>query len=211
MGHRERVQLMPKPFPFSLIGDTPENPEQAQNQETQERKQPRATVVLSPGWSIKSPWGTFGGAGQIYLLLIVWLLFECWQILLALSVFIHLSAASLWGPRPTQWWSHHAPRSVSPCDHEEGRWVDEAVNPPPCSVFWYCLSLRAGLSRLSLVGPISTFSEPVWLGGGEHWVDEAVNPPPCSSFWYCLSLKNRGQQTTYRWWVQSSQGSCFYK
>lgn len=57
MGHRERVQLMPKPFPFSLIGDTPENPEQAQNQETQERKQPRATVVLSPGWSIKSPWG----------------------------------------------------------------------------------------------------------------------------------------------------------
>lgn len=108
-----------KPFPFSLIGDTPENPEQAQNQETQERKQPRATV-LSPGWSIKSPWGNVWRSRSDLSFAQFQLLFECWQILLALLVFIHPSAASLWGPRPTQWWSHYAPRSVSPCDREEG-------------------------------------------------------------------------------------------
>lgn len=66
-----------KPFPSSHTAATPENPEQAQNEETQERKQPRTTVVLSPGSSIKSPLGMFGGAGRTYLLLMVSFLFEC--------------------------------------------------------------------------------------------------------------------------------------
>lgn len=194
-----------KPFPFSLIGDTPENPEQAQNQETQERKQPRATGVLSPGWSIKSPWGVFGGAGWIYLLLIVSLLFECGQILLACwYLFIQVLLPCGDQGRPSdgvimfrvQWACVTVRR---------GGWVDEAVSPPPSSMCCYCLSLRAGVSGLSLMGPISTFSGPVWLWGGRGWGDEAVNPPLCSGFWYCLSLKSRGQQTTYGWRGQSSQ------
>ena len=70
-----------KPFPFSLTGDIPENPDQGD---------PSKALNVC----LEEPVGP--------LLLIVSLLFECWLILLAFLVFILSNAASLWGPRPTQ-------------------------------------------------------------------------------------------------------------
>lgn len=129
-----------KPFPSSHTAATPENPEQAQNEETQERKQPRTTVVLSPGSSIKSPLGrSRSDLSFAHGFISFWMLTNTVR-----HVDICSSRCCIpGGTKLTGWWNHDAPGSTNLCEHVEGRVGGWEGEPPPYSMFQYCPSLKS--------------------------------------------------------------------